>query len=155
METFSALLALCAGNSPVTVNSPHRGQWRGASMFSLIYAWTNGWVNNRDAGDLRRHRADYDVTVMYLAISRHSGGYKAKCVLQSFFANQLFGVSLCHLGKNGRRSLAGYRDVRAPMKWLRSALFIKWTIKFVRGRSKFRLDEFYRYIHTDIFYVYT
>ena len=28
------------------VNSPHRGQWRGALMFSLICAWINGWVNN-------------------------------------------------------------------------------------------------------------
>ena len=33
-------------------------------MFSLIYAGTNGWVNNPDAGDLRRHRAHYDITVM-------------------------------------------------------------------------------------------
>ena len=48
------------------VNSPHKGQWRGALMFSLIFAWTNGWVNNGDAGDLRRHRAHYDVTVTIL-----------------------------------------------------------------------------------------
>ena len=46
------------------VNSPHKGQWRGPLMFSLICDWTNGWVNNRDAGDLRRRRAHYDVTVM-------------------------------------------------------------------------------------------
>ena len=46
------------------VNSPHKGQWRGALMFSLICAWINGWVNNRDAGDLRLHRANYDVTIM-------------------------------------------------------------------------------------------
>ena len=64
METFSALLALCAGNSPVTVNSPHKGQWRGALMFSLIYAWINHWVNNREAGDLRRHHGHCDVNVM-------------------------------------------------------------------------------------------
>ena len=64
METFSALLALCAGNSPVPVNSPHKGQWRGALMFSLIYAWINDWVNNREAGDLRRQRGHYDVIVM-------------------------------------------------------------------------------------------
>ena len=64
MEIFSALLALCAGNSPVPVNSPHKGQWRGALMFSLIYAWINDWVNNREAGDLRRHRCHYDVIVM-------------------------------------------------------------------------------------------
>ena len=48
----------------VAVNSPHKGQWRGALMFSLIWAWINGWVNNREAGDLRRHRAHYDVLVM-------------------------------------------------------------------------------------------
>ena len=46
------------------VNSPHKGQWRGALMFSLIYARIDGWVNNREAGDLRRHHAHHDVTVM-------------------------------------------------------------------------------------------
>ena len=46
------------------VNSPHKGQWRGALMFSLICVWINGWVNNREAGDLRRYRANYDVTVI-------------------------------------------------------------------------------------------
>ena len=46
------------------VNSPHKGQWRWALMFSLICVWINGWVNIRDAGDLRRYRAHYDVTVM-------------------------------------------------------------------------------------------
>ena len=43
---------------------PHKGQWRIALMFSLICAWLNGWLSNRNAGDLRRHRAYYDVTVM-------------------------------------------------------------------------------------------
>ena len=46
------------------VNSPHKGQWRGALMISLICVWTNGWVNNHEAGDLRSHRAHYDVIVM-------------------------------------------------------------------------------------------
>ena len=64
METFSALLALRAGNSPVSVNSPHKGQWRGALMFSLICARINDWVNNREAGDLRRHRGHCAVIVM-------------------------------------------------------------------------------------------
>ena len=48
------------------VNSPHKGEWRGALMFSLICARINGWVNNHEAGDLRRHRTHYDVTVMLL-----------------------------------------------------------------------------------------
>ena len=46
------------------VNSPHKGQWLGALMFSLICAWMNTWVNNREAGELRRYRAYYDATVM-------------------------------------------------------------------------------------------
>ena len=46
------------------VNSPHKSQWHGALMFSLICAWINDWVNNREAGDLRRYRAHYDATVM-------------------------------------------------------------------------------------------
>ena len=46
------------------VNSPHKGQWRGALMFSLICVWINDWINNREAGDLRRYRAHYDVIVM-------------------------------------------------------------------------------------------
>ena len=64
METFSALLAICAGNSPVPGEFPHKGQWRGTLMFSLICVWIAGWVNNGEAGDLRRYRANYDVTVM-------------------------------------------------------------------------------------------
>ena len=64
METFSASLALSGGIHRSSVNSPHKGQWRGALMFSLICAWINGWVNNRETGDLRRHRAHYDVIVM-------------------------------------------------------------------------------------------
>ena len=88
MGTFSALLALCAGNSSVTGNdiikwehfqrywpfvlgihqsledSHHKGQWCGALMFSLIWTWTNGCANNQHAGDLRCHHAHYDITVM-------------------------------------------------------------------------------------------
>ena len=48
------------------VKSPHKGQWRGALMFTLICARINGWVNTREAGDLRRYRPHYDVIVMRL-----------------------------------------------------------------------------------------
>ena len=47
-----------------SVNSPHKGQWRGALMFPLICTWINGWVNNREAGDFRRNCAHCDVIVM-------------------------------------------------------------------------------------------
>ena len=39
-------------------------------MFSMICAWINGWVNNREAGDLRRRRAHYDFIVMNF-VMRH------------------------------------------------------------------------------------
>ena len=65
---FRVTFAICAGNSPVPGEFPAKGQWRGALMFSLIYAWINGWVNNAEAGDLRNHRAHYDVTVMFNVI---------------------------------------------------------------------------------------
>ena len=55
METFAALLALCVGNSPV--NSPHKCQWRGALMFSLICAWKQswGWLCETPSCSLWRH----------------------------------------------------------------------------------------------------
>ena len=46
-------------------NFPHKGQWRGALMFSLICARINGWVNNCEAGDLRRYHAHNNVTVIW------------------------------------------------------------------------------------------
>ena len=58
----------------LAVNSPHKGQWRGPLMFSLIYAWTNGWVNNRDASGLRCHRAHYDSAEIHFKISQHCFG---------------------------------------------------------------------------------
>ena len=46
------------------VDSPHKGQWCGALMFSVMPAWPKEWTNNRDASDLRRHHGRCDVTVM-------------------------------------------------------------------------------------------
>ena len=64
METFSVFVALCEGNSPVTSEFPSQRLVTWSLMFYLISAWTNGWANHRDAGNLRRHQAYYDVTVM-------------------------------------------------------------------------------------------
>ena len=49
-----------------TVNSPHKGQWCGSVMLSLICTRINGWVNNHQACDLRLHRAHYDVSEMFV-----------------------------------------------------------------------------------------
>ena len=46
---------------------PQKGQWRRALIFSLACTWINRWVNNREAGCLRRHRAHYDVIIMILS----------------------------------------------------------------------------------------
>ena len=62
VETFPRYWPFVRGIHRSPVNSPHKGQWREALMFSLICAWTNGWTHHQDAGDLRHH---YDVTVMY------------------------------------------------------------------------------------------
>ena len=58
-QAFFALLVICGGIHRPPGNSPHKGQWRGTLMFSLICAW----INNGDAGDLRRHGAHYDAPV--------------------------------------------------------------------------------------------
>ena len=54
-----------------SVNSPHKSQWRGALMFTLICAGINGWVNIRKAGDLRRYHDHYDVIVMVVLLVHH------------------------------------------------------------------------------------
>ena len=53
------------GNHRSLVNSSHKGQWCGALLLSFICAWTIVWVNNRDAGDLRRHHAHYEVILTH------------------------------------------------------------------------------------------
>ena len=66
-----------------SVNSPHKGQWRGALMFSLIWAWINDWVNICEAGDLRHHHANYDVIAMILSTWGHI------CINAAIFSLQL------------------------------------------------------------------
>ena len=60
------------------VNSLLEGQSRRALIF--ICAWMNGRINNREAGDLRRYRAHYDVTVMvYGIVFAHVNSSNWKC----------------------------------------------------------------------------
>ena len=77
------------------VNSPHKGQWRGALMFSLICSWTNVWINNGDAGDLKRYRAHCDFTVLYAWPNLTKG--------------------LRHTYHNGRRFVWPTRRLRNPL----------------------------------------
>ena len=68
MEIFSALLAICAGNSSATGEFPSRRPGTQSYDFFLICTLINGCVNNRETGDLRRHRAHYDDIVMYVKL---------------------------------------------------------------------------------------
>ena len=93
------------------VNSPHKGQWRGALMSSLICAWINGWVNNREAADLRRHHTHY-VTVMIIPasithIKKHTDiieiSYYIKCSMQlscQSICCHFYIISICHPRKD-------------------------------------------------------
>ena len=60
---------------------PPKRQWRGSLIFFLICAWINGWVNNREAGDLRRNRAHYDVIVV---LQMNAG----RCFLRRYVCNK-------------------------------------------------------------------
>ena len=62
---FPRYWAFVRGIHRSPVNSLHKGQRRGALMFSLICAWINGRENNREAGDLTCHHAHCDISVMY------------------------------------------------------------------------------------------
>ena len=70
---FSCYWPFVRGIHRSPVNSPHKGQWRAALIFSLVFVWINAWVNTREAGDLRRHRTHYDVIVMYIATADRCG----------------------------------------------------------------------------------
>ena len=88
--------------SPLT----HKGQWRRALLFSLICRKIV-WVDNRDAGDLRRHRAHYDVTVMSCLVSWHYGcpsvneitlgaGLLRTCKVEIYVNHQGFANPVCY-----------------------------------------------------------
>ena len=98
------LLALCAENSPV--NSPHKGQWRRALMLSLICAWINVWVNNHEAGDLRRYRARCDVIVMYWSFVGGIYRWLTDSLTKDhkYWKRILFMIPLCHYASAHHRS---------------------------------------------------
>ena len=83
METFSALLSLCAGNSPV--NSPQKAS--DAERWCVLWSAPekNGWVNNDEAGDWRLHHAHYDVTVMVTALPLHESCEPSSLIIKTVF----------------------------------------------------------------------
>ena len=64
METFSALLALCAGNLPAIGEFPAQRPLKRSFDVFFDLRLNKRLSKNREAGDLSRHRAHYDVIVM-------------------------------------------------------------------------------------------
>ena len=88
MGTFSALLALCAGNSPVTGEFPsQRPVTRSFDVF--LHLHLNKLLrNNWDAGDFRCHHAHYYIIVIVYccAVTQgHSGDLPSKIIPDNFF----------------------------------------------------------------------
>ena len=75
MKHFPRYWPFVRGIHRSPVHSPHKGQWRGALKFSLICAWIKDWINNGEAGNLRRHLAHYDVIIMCCFIMMFRRGY--------------------------------------------------------------------------------
>ena len=71
----------------------------GTLMFSLIWAWINGWVNNREAGDLRCHHAHYDVTAMVLHMTAPQHHSKILSIWWEQFQGSYWSLT-CKGGKN-------------------------------------------------------
>ena len=99
METIFALLAICAENSQVSGKFPAQGQYT-KLWFFLMCAWINHWVNNREAGDLKRHRTHYDVTVMMVMIREiclQTIILLTHCITWAFFQCYIISVSTRHV----------------------------------------------------------
>ena len=93
MKTFSRNWPFVRGIH----RSPHKGQWRGALMISLICVWINDWVSNPEAGDQRRYRAHNDVIVMYIQIIAAATGATESMMTSSVhFAHPLWRESTNH-----------------------------------------------------------
>ena len=128
METFSALLALCAGNSPVSGEFPaQRPVTRSFDVF-FDRRQLNGWVNTREAGDLRRYRAHYDVMVMRQIARR-----------QDFARGMLVGFEN---GINSHRSL----EPRMHCDWGNHNLYLdqpitKWWCQPIGGHALYPTDS--------------
>ena len=131
---FSALLASWSRNSPV--NSPHKGQWCGALMFCLICAWINAWVNSREAGDLRCHRAHYDVIVMV---------YLPKCLWEQYMEDMFGYINVYLKFTKGLQSL--FIPVFLPLNTFLAIPCLAWTWCWTTSRVadvliKFRENRF-------------
>ena len=103
----------------------HEGHGGRALMFSLIYAWTNSWVNNRDAGDLKRDRAHHDVSLMPRRLDRTlvwSPGARINSKIRKIV------VGIFNGGKNGKVVSYSYKCVSMDNTTFRSKVDFLFVI---------------------------
>ena len=115
------------------VNSPHKGQWRGALMFSFICVWINGWVNNRKDGDLRRYRPHCDVIVMiYRPLSAGPSVFNGKGAYYRYFSAKLSkicnGVFICETFWLQQQRYALISECSIRFKMNKHFVCIRWVI---------------------------
>ena len=184
MEIFSALLAFCAGNSPVTGEFPTQRPVTRNFDVSLICTRMNGWVNNHEPGDLRCHRAHYYAIVMFsgsraitsfMSLIAHATATRRSQVYQ-FRASELGSVSYSnviyhivtwrnnlswwYLSRKQRMFIAHYLENKKIMVLaLINKLPILWTQPFSKIFPHTRTPPppppyIYIHIYTYIYYIY-
>ena len=107
-KPFPRYWSFVRGIHRLPVNSPHKGQWRGALMFSLICVWINGWVNNCEADDLRRYPAHYDVTVMDVRSNSFQSPFDMNAIPLHLFTESSVNASVTVCLKHSKAQLLGY-----------------------------------------------
>ena len=131
---FSRYWPFVLGIHRSSVNSPHKGQWCGALLFSLICTWINSWVNNGEADDLRPHRAHHDVAVMKVSTVPADG--QALLPVASTSASTVM------------------RKIRSCMHlthWGRDKMVIICQTTFSNGFSSMKMYEFRLKFHWSLF----
>ena len=104
-------------------------------MFSLICAWINCWVNNREAGDLRRHRVHYDVTAMH-----HEWLLILIAITEYEWIHKIFNVQHCKTGQYVRATFSSC--VMAPFMSIYGGI----KCSFGQDRQQIQLTRLFRYI---------
>ena len=135
-------------------------------MFSLICAWINVWVTNREAGDLRRHRAHYDFTVMKLRSNMSSKSPRLNdlkklylkmcsfkswpvCLGLSICINATKTECICCLLINVRDFSSNLLLVYCTLRYLQLRIFT-WYVQVIYKST----CVFHTKLSTAIFYVY-
>ena len=113
-----------------------RGQWRGALMFSLIRAWINGWENNREAGDLRRQRAHYNVIVMHrhvLVFAEHHSLNQGLITFAISSIDGIFAIGILATAFSSYDQVQWYRYYSSFEQAMNLLHVLSWAVNIIRS----------------------